>query len=292
MNRTLKAMAAIMLMMVFAVGCNKPDEPNNSGNSNDDGNGTITVPNGAINGKFTINENRSVVYFSKGNLQYQASTRIWRFADNQYDYLGGNNQNISETNSGWIDLFGWGTGDNPTNASTENNDYSNYTEWGSNVISNGGIVGNFWRTLTLDEWNYVFRIRNTSSGIHFALAEVAGVIGVILLPDNWNRATYTLFKTDQGGAGFSENKIDATDWVNIFEANGAVFLPASGYRYGISLFVAGSQGWYWSAPSSGGECSELTFGKSFNGSSFLHLDNYEVHDWTQGNSVRLVCLAE
>ena len=34
MNRTLKTMAALMLIMVFAVGCNKPDEPNN-GSQND-----------------------------------------------------------------------------------------------------------------------------------------------------------------------------------------------------------------------------------------------------------------
>ena len=41
MNRTLKATAAIMLMMVFAVGCNKPDEPNNAGNSGADVSGNI-----------------------------------------------------------------------------------------------------------------------------------------------------------------------------------------------------------------------------------------------------------
>ena len=35
MNRTLKATAALMLMMVFAAGCTKPNEPNNGGNTND-----------------------------------------------------------------------------------------------------------------------------------------------------------------------------------------------------------------------------------------------------------------
>ncbi len=44
MNRTLKAMAAIMLMMVFAVGCNKPDEPNNGGdNGNNDNDVLVTT---------------------------------------------------------------------------------------------------------------------------------------------------------------------------------------------------------------------------------------------------------
>ena len=44
MNRTLKATAAIMLMMVFALGCTKPDEPNNGGN-NSGQNDTIVEPN-------------------------------------------------------------------------------------------------------------------------------------------------------------------------------------------------------------------------------------------------------
>lgn len=43
------------------------------------------VPVGAICGTFTINANGDQVYFSKGNLQYQASTNIWRFAENQFD---------------------------------------------------------------------------------------------------------------------------------------------------------------------------------------------------------------
>ena len=87
------------------------------------------VPEGAIDGLFTINENGDQVYFSQGNLQYQASTNTWRFAEKQWDYVGGvdYNQNmleygnvyengvkcdnamISSTYSGWIDLFGYGT---------------------------------------------------------------------------------------------------------------------------------------------------------------------------------------
>lgn len=85
---------------------------------------TPSTPEGAINGLFTINENGDQVYFSKGNLQYQASTSTWRFAENQWDYVGtqnppwgdaggtvsgSDNANISETYSGWIDLFVWGT---------------------------------------------------------------------------------------------------------------------------------------------------------------------------------------
>ena len=68
------------------------------------------VPVGAISGKFTINANGDQVYFSQGNLQYigSAATPYWKFADNQWDYLGtttgqnSSNQNVDR------DLFGWG----------------------------------------------------------------------------------------------------------------------------------------------------------------------------------------
>ena len=49
---------------------------------------------GALPGLFSVSDNKKVS-FSKGNLQYQASTNTWRFAEQQYLYG---------------DLFGWGTG--------------------------------------------------------------------------------------------------------------------------------------------------------------------------------------
>ena len=148
------------------------------------------TPIGAINGIFSIGENTQV-YFSQGNLQYQASTNTWRFANNQYDYVGTDNANISETYDGWIDLFGWGTsgynhGANcyqPWSTSTTCSDYYAYgqdnynlydqtgqADWGYNAISNGGNSVGLWRTLTQPEWDYVFNTRTTASGIRYAKA--------------------------------------------------------------------------------------------------------------------------
>ena len=65
-------------------------------------------------GKFTVNGSGGQVYFSQGNLQYQASTATWRFAEHQYDYIGDAVGNSTTgdgraTQADWIDLFGWGT---------------------------------------------------------------------------------------------------------------------------------------------------------------------------------------
>lgn len=84
-----------------------------------------TAPEGAIPALFSISETQQV-FFSKGNLQYQASTGTWRFAEHQWDYVGGtqngqeygtvyengvkcDNSLISPAYNGWIDLFGWAT---------------------------------------------------------------------------------------------------------------------------------------------------------------------------------------
>ena len=230
-----------------------------------------TIPEGALNGSFTINANGDQVYFSQGNLQYQASTNNWQFAEHQYDYVGWTNSNVSQTNSDWIDLFGWGTsgynhGANayqPWSTSTSNDDYWVYgqsynnlydgngqADWGYNAIANGGNTENSgWRMLTQPEWDYVFNTRSTTSGIRYAKAMVNGVKGVILLPDNWTATTYALNSTNNSGANFTTNTITAEDWANTLEADGAVFLPAAGYRRGTSVEYVGSSGLYWSASS-------------------------------------------
>ena len=162
-------MAAVMMM---TVGCQKediapiiPDSP--------------IVPDGVLPGLFSVSATRQV-RFSQGNLQYQASTNTWRFAEHQYDYVGttqtadrygnygGNvsgsdNRSISSTYSGWIDLFGWGTGSNPTLSSPSFEDYGTFMDWGCNAIINGGNTVNQWRTLTIAEWNYLLNTRTDAS---------------------------------------------------------------------------------------------------------------------------------
>ena len=256
----------------------------------------LTFSTGAISGVFSVSSSKKV-HFSQGNLQYQASTKTWRFAEHQWDIIGDANKNISSSYSGWIDLFGWGTsgynGKNPWMTSNESTDYGNGNtdiagtnyDWGVyNTISNGG--GKSWRTLTRDEWVYVFDKRNTGSGIRYAKAIVNGVKGVILLPDNWYSSNYSLSNTNKTDASFGSNRINQTDWANKFEANGAVFLPAAGYRGGTSVRNVGSYGGYWSAKNSGSDDAR-----------YVHFDDGDLgaeYWWIRwvGRSVRLVCSAE
>ena len=66
---------------------------------------------GTINGLFSVSETQQVK-FSSGNLQYTKSTGTLQFAAHQWEILGSKDVKWSEMDT--FDVFGWGTGDNPT----------------------------------------------------------------------------------------------------------------------------------------------------------------------------------
>ena len=244
-----------------------------SGNRTLVANFETSVPVGAINGLFTINASGDQVYFSQGNLQYQASSNTWRFADNQWDFVGDDsvgtvyesgekcdNALISSTYNGWIDLFGWGTSGYQympwSSAYPTSNSLSGNLDWGYNAISNGGNQEGQWRTLTGYssngsvgyEWTYILTRRQTSSNIRYAKAQVNSINGIILVPDNWNSSIYSLNEVNTPTASYSCNTISMSIWQNVLENAGCVFLPAAGYRTtGSDVVNSGENGRYWSS---------------------------------------------
>ena len=227
-----------------------------------------SLPQGALNSLFSVGEGKQV-RVSQGNLQYQASTNTWRFAPSQTDCIGDDNANISETYSSWIDLFAWGTSGYNHGAvcyqpwATEQNNGNYYAygnadnhlfdgngqaDWGYNAISNGGNQAGMWRTLSTSEWQNLIENRETPSGIRFAEACVDGANGLLIFPDDWDASLYTInepnhFTTDV----FTVNTISASDWANILEAAGVVFLPAGGMRVGNQVEIAALGGIYWAS---------------------------------------------
>lgn len=267
---------------------------------------TKPLPQGAINGLFTINSNNDRVLFSKGNLQYSKSSNTWKFANNQWSTVG----NAQDDNH--RDLFGWGTSGwisgamcyRPWDVSTNNADYypggdyhndltGNYAQadWGVFCpISNGGNqAGGLWRTLTKEEWIYVFNLRDTPSGLRFAKAQVNGVDGVILLPDDWSASIFGLNSVNISGAFYNTNPLSSSEWT-ILQQNGAVFLPAAGYRHGNDInynIVADSRGYYWSSSSQNSLASSVYFTGS-NIYDDASLNPSQSHYRSNGLSVRLV----
>jgi hypothetical protein len=261
----------------------------------------ISVPGidltSALIGIFSVSDTQQVC-FSKGNLQYRASTDYWRFAEHQWDCIGYSNSHISDSYDDWIDLFGWATSGyqhgsicyQPWSTSTNGHDYSaygcqhcdlhdwfDYADWGYNIIKNGGNMENLgWRTLSKEEWNYVFFSRNTISGIRFAKSQVNEVNGIVLLPDNWVESCFELEEVNQRNASFNSNKISSEQWMDL-EQQGAVFLPAAGLRDGVSVGDVNSKGHYWSSTCN---CVLYFFDDNF----YISSSTYKY----EGKSVRLV----
>ena len=252
---------------------------------------------------FTVAEGRTV-RFSRGNLQYQASTGTWRFAEHQYDRIGEDNANLGEHYSGWIDLFGYGTsgwnsGCLAYQPWSRYDSYGRYfyssltgvyanADWGVyNAISNGGNQAGMWRTLTKDEWDYLLFTRNGSTygmieDVRFLKATVGGVNGLIVFPDSFTMPSGMLFLgINNTSIEYRSNIYTTQQWSQI-EGNGAIFLPATGSRVGTEVFHVDDDGCYWSSTIGGSNIYAYGMWFSFDRVSVGNDDIYS------GNSVRLV----
>ena len=190
---------------------------------------------------------KNKILFSPGNLQYHPSKQLWRFAEHQYDIIGDSNKNTAPKYADWIDLFAWGTRV-PTVTTTNANSYTDFVEWGTYPI--GIDKPRTWRTLTQAEWVYLIEERPNANKL-CGMAEVAGVNGLILLPDFWTTPPTVIFKSglaeESGIKYFAKHQTISEDQWKLMEEAGAVFLPAAGYRYGTDVLFVEVIGRYWSS---------------------------------------------
>ncbi len=248
------------------------------------------LPQGALPGLFSVSATQQV-RFSQGNLQYQASTGTWRFANHQYDYVGNatygnvyengekcNNNLISDTYAGWIDLMAWGTGANPTYSGSN----STFVDWGINAISNGGDQPNAWRTLSSSEWYYMFTHR-TGATAKYGIICINGVYGLMVLPDEWEMPENLSFVPGTSSTSWHNNNFTLSEWVMLQE-NGAVFLPAAGVRQYSSCSGVGPMNnasfTYWSSTPT----QVAVLGCYYGYFAVLHYDGGRY----MGRSIRLV----
>ncbi len=216
----------------------------------------------------------------------------WRFAEHQWDYVGDaengtvyengtkcDNAKINATYNGWIDLFGWGTSGwkSGANAYKPYETSQSYKDYYPGGYYNTDITGDYanadwgmynqiedaspgtWRTLTKDEWVYLFHERKDAEQL-FGLGTVNGMQGTIILPDDWKTPSGVTFTpstakgmvwedgyyTNSNKDNYSHNTYTAAQW-NKMESGGAVFLPAAGVRDGTTVLDVSTIGYYWSS---------------------------------------------
>ncbi len=201
---------------------------------------------------FSVSANEKVI-FSNGNLQYQASSNTFRFAENQWDCMDAYNCYRSDSYSGWIDLF-----------------YHDQIDSKFSISNNDK-----WRNLTYEEWYYLLNTRLNASNLQGA-ATINGIHGYILLPDNWITPNGLNFVAASNIRDI--NQYSVNDWYKM-ESHGAIFLPCAGEQYAvIELTRVNECGSYWHQGSS------YTY---FNSLGYISLLN-EDEDKQICYSVRLV----
>ena len=180
---------------------------------------------GVTNGLFSVSATKSV-YFSKGNLQL-VGENTFQFAENQWDYFGSNQSDNHR------DLFCWGAGNNP-NQTTGN---SAFTDWGDNTYLQA-TLGKGWRTMTKDEFAYVFNTRASGSSV-FGIADGryttatintdgTGVKGLILFPDGITIEASEVTTAGTINSTSTVTQCTTAQWAALAK-KGCVFLPAGGY---------------------------------------------------------------
>ena len=209
----------------------------------------VGLPVGALEGEFTVSDDDGAttkqIYFSQGNLvatiNATGTPTAWKFAANQYDYIGNNVANTSiGTKVGDVDLFGWSTdaasnnwGIHTKTSVIANFIRGNFKDWGTNIDDKGT-----WRTLSTEEWQYLFNTRTVNggqgAGKSYSLnITYGGKMGLVLYPDDYDKDPVTGTVTDL--------------------PDGVVFLPAAGYRDGSNVYDVGEYGYYWSSSADGND---------------------------------------
>lgn len=263
-----------------------------------------TLGNG-VTGKFSVARDKKV-RFAHGNLQYsERGTHVVansdtlrgsiQFAWHQYDAVGDvANSLISDTNTGWIDLFGWGTscyrrapssfdtidtvyGVDSLDITNTFNDWGDYNQIYSPLLDMFFDAG-MWRTFTKAEMVYLLHTRPMADG-KMGCAIVDGMRGLVLLPDEWLQPASVSFVP--GFYNYFANIYTSAQWTDL-ENRGAVFLPFAGTRDGRVATNERVLGAYWTSTAHGTQrASFFMFGQSsleFNLTMYRHI----------GLSVRLV----
>lgn len=214
----------------------------------------VSAPTGALPYKF-YGPGGKHIFISKGNLQYQASTSTWRFAENQHDYIGNTSGNTTpwsnrSTQSDWIDLFCYGASGlngiepwdfnygahQPAFPKTAIKDTS--ADWGANAISNGGNKAGMWRTPTAEEMQYW-----TANG---HIVDVAGIgyLTAVTPIDYQHPADVPSISSNVEGTVLTRAQYDRLC------ALGVLFLPMPGSATatdGVESSDEGQHGDYWAS---------------------------------------------
>jgi len=257
-----------------------------------------------FSGLFSISENTKV-RFTLGNLYHNGSA--FELESHQYDFrtwaaknccIGGV-VSADGTPSGHCGLLYWSQREGVSyklGYNDEDEDFEClFTNQETSTPKAGfvvcGVKGTL-RTLSNLEWAYLLSDR-TGADLKCATGKVAGVPGLILIPDSFTDPKPGGKSFNAGfEAGWSRNDYSAQAWDGSMEPAGAVFLPAASTRQNANITDPGMSGLYWSSESMPFSAADST---NLAASAFgIHIGSLSVSSGSfarsrdYGSSVRLV----
>ena len=182
----------------------------------------VTVESALLSGEFTVDANGTKIRFTRGNLYWSGSG--WELENEQYsfpqcDYYQENHVNL---------LF-WTSSAQNSYAEENSEIYGENSKLfcdGSdadhmlNIYDQGKLF-----VLSYEQWDHLL-----SRDQSFALAQVCGMNGLLLFPDDGGGIQdLPDYITVGENNGFPEDDINYDTWKSL-ESSGVVFLPAAGYR--------------------------------------------------------------
>lgn len=226
---------------------------------------TVTVKP-SLSGLFTVDQFGRKVRFSCGNLYWDGDS--FEFEASQYDYP-------TAWDPSHVGHFSWSS--DPAMARSEiyadydrkEDDYF-FTNNGPYFANPNFVVAGYkgvYRTLPMDEWDYLFHGRTNASKLYKTGVTVCGKANcVVLAPDGYGGEIMEGYNPEQWEAA---------------EGNGFVCLPAAGERFEGDISLTGSYCFYWSSVPYSIDKAQTAFLN--NKSGFFRYDNKDF-----GNAIRLV----
>ena len=208
---------------------------------------TASAPEECLSHLFSIGEDKRV-FFSSGNLQYRPLDGTWRLAPQQYHKALGDCEDFFDFGENyanwmgedkWTDLFWagmWMEGGSPNVVSDGDADYTLPVDE-NNEINAPCAYGAQWMVLSCAEWEYLMEKRPDAEHKRGG-AVVDGVVGWIILPDDWVAPDGLSFVPDYEEVDTNEdipNQYTTDEWA-VMEATGAVFLPNEGQFVIVDYF--------------------------------------------------------
>lgn len=234
-----------------------------------------SLPEGALPGAFTVNNNGKKVYFSRGNLYWDGDS--FEFEENQDAHLTSRDENH-------VDHFYWAKEASAARSKTPiSQDFTSSDVLFTNATSESpnpdftvnGVTGRY-RTLSSAEWLYLFEKHPhkwVTVNYNVGMENVC-FAGMVIAPD---------------GVGFDYSKNSYSR--DELASGGLVFLPAAGNTLNNGNYQSvADMGEYWSSTATAtADTDRKAYNIRFRYDGYEFFENYSFYSHcTTGMSIRLV----